>query len=90
VLKPEFTEKRNTVASQMNEIGIGTSIYYPIALPLSAFYKSKPALSKTISYANAFHVSNSNIALGVGPHLEVDDMHYIAENLKSILEKVFV
>jgi len=88
VLKPEFTEKRNTIASQMNEIGIGTSIYYPIALPLSAFYKSKPALSKTISYNNAFYVSNSNIALGVGPHLEDDDMRYIAENLTAVLEKV--
>jgi dTDP-4-amino-4,6-dideoxygalactose transaminase len=88
VLKPEFTEKRNTIASQMNEIGIGTSIYYPIALPLSAFYKSKPALSKTISYNNAFYVSNSNIALGVGPHLEDDDMRYIAESLTSVLEKV--
>ena len=88
VLKPEFTEKRNTIASQMNEIGIGTSIYYPIALPLSAFYKSKPALSKTISYNNAFYISNSNIALGVGPHLEDDDMRYIAEILTSVLEKV--
>ena len=88
VLKPEFTEKRNTIASQMNEIGIGTSIYYPIALPLSAFYKSKPALSKTISYNNAFYISNSNIALGVGPHLEDDDMRYIAESLTSVLEKV--
>jgi dTDP-4-amino-4,6-dideoxygalactose transaminase len=72
----------------MNEIGIGTSIYYPIALPLSAFYKSKPALSKTISYNNAFNVSNSNIALGVGPHLEDEDMRYIAENLTSVLENV--
>jgi dTDP-4-amino-4,6-dideoxygalactose transaminase len=88
VLGPEYAEKRNTIASQMNELGIGTSIYYPIALPLSAFYKSNPALSKTISYNNADYVANSNIALGVGPHLEESDMRYIAENLASILEKV--
>ena len=37
---------------------------------------------------NAFYVSNSNIALGVGPHLEDDDMRYIAESLTSVLEKV--
>jgi dTDP-4-amino-4,6-dideoxygalactose transaminase len=88
VLEPEYAEKRNTIASQMNELGIGTSIYYPIALPLSAFYKSNPALSKTISYNNADYVANSNIALGVGPHLEESDMSYIAENFASVLEKV--
>ena len=88
VLKPEFTEKRNTIALQMNEQGIGTSIYYPIALPLSTLYKSNPLLSKTISCNNASYVSNSNIALGVGPHLDFNDMKYIAENLESVLEKV--
>ena len=88
VLKPEYAKKRNIIASQMNEIGIGTSIYYPIALPLSTFYKSNPVLSKTISCNNAEYLSNSNIAVGVGPHLEDGDISYIADNLASILEKV--
>ena len=88
VLEAEYAGNRNTIASKMNELGIGTSIYYPIALPHSTFYKSNPELSKTISYKNAVSVSNSNIALGVGPHLKNDDMEYVAEKFELILEEV--
>jgi len=88
VLKAEYAGNRNKIASKMNELGIGTSIYYPIALPRSTFYKSNPELSKTISYKNAVSVSNSNIALGVGPHLKNDDMEYVAEKFELILEEV--
>ena len=72
----------------MNEQGIGTSIYYPIALPLSTFYKSNPGISKTISYRNAAFISNSNIALGVGPHIGTEDMKYVAEKFQLVLEEV--
>jgi dTDP-4-amino-4,6-dideoxygalactose transaminase len=88
VLKSDYAGNRNIIASKMNELGIGTSIYYPIALPQSTFYKSNPELSKTISYENAFFISNSNIALGVGPHLKNDDMEYVAEKFAMILEDV--
>lgn len=88
VLKSDYAGNRNIIASKMNELGIGTSIYYPIALPQSTFYKSNPELSKTISYENAFFISNSNIALGVGPHLKNDDMEYVAQKFAMILEDV--
>jgi perosamine synthetase len=90
VLSADFSKKRNIVVSQMNALGIGTSIYYPIALPLSTFYKSNPELSKTISYENADHISKSNIALGVGPHLEDVDMIYVANSLISVLDEVLI
>ena len=88
VLKPEFSEKRNALALEMNKRGIGTSIYYPIALPLSTFYRSNKELSKTISYKNADTLANSNIALGIGPHIGNEEMSFVGENLISVLEEV--
>ena len=88
VLDHQYTEKRNLVAASMNALGIGTSIYYPIALPESTFYLSNPSFSRTISSQNATRLANTNIALGVGPHLDSNDMVYVAEKLIEVLEKV--
>ena len=88
VLKPQYVKNRNIVASSMNAIGIGTSIYYPIALPKSTFYSSNPSFSRTMSSENATRLANANIALGVGPHLDSNDMVYVAEKLIEVLEKV--
>ena len=88
VLEPQYVENRNIVAASMNDLGIGTSIYYPIALPESTFYSSNPSISRTISSQNATRLANANIALGVGPHLDSSDMVYVAEKLIEVLEKV--
>ena len=88
VLEPQYVENRNIVAASMNALGIGTSIYYPIALPESTFYSSNPSISRTISSQNATRLANANIALGVGPHLDSNDMVYVAEKLMEVLEKV--
>ena len=88
VLEPQYVENRNKVAASMNALGIGTSIYYPIALPESTFYSSNPSISRTISSKNATRLANANIALGVGPHLDSNDMFYVAEKLIEVLEKV--
>ena len=88
VLEPQYVKNRNIVAASMNALGIGTSIYYPIALPESTFYSSNPSISRTISSQNATRLANANIALGVGPHLDSNDMFYVAEKLIEVLEKV--
>ena len=88
VLEPQYVENRNIVAASMNALGIGTSIYYPIALPESTFYSSNPSISRTISSQNATKLANANIAIGVGPHLDSNDMVYVAEKLIEVLEKV--
>ena len=88
VLEPQYVKNRNIVAASMNDLGIGTSIYYPIALPESTFYSSNPSISRTISSQNATRLANANIAIGVGPHLDSNDMVYVAEKLIEVLEKV--
>ena len=45
-------------------------------------------LSKTISYKNADTLANSNIALGIGPHIGNEEMSFVGENLISVLEEV--
>ena len=88
VLKPEFSGKRNALALEMNKRGIGTSIYYPVALPLSTFYGANKELSRTITYKNAATLANSNIALGIGPHVGNEEMSFVGEILISVLEEV--
>ena len=88
VLKPEFIEKRNSLILEINKRGIGTSIYYPIALPLSTFYRSNPHLSRVVSYERASTLANSNIALGIGPHLGKKEMSFVGANLISSMEEV--
>jgi dTDP-4-amino-4,6-dideoxygalactose transaminase len=88
VLKPEFSEKRNALALEMNKRGIGTSIYYPVALPLSTFYRTNKDISKTVSYLNADTLANSNIALGIGPHVSIEEMCFVGESLISVLEEI--
>jgi perosamine synthetase len=86
ILKPKFAGKRNLLISEINKRGIGTSIYYPIALPLSTFYNSRQDISKTISYKYSTIIANSNIAFGIGPHLSSNDMDFVGDNLISIME----
>jgi dTDP-4-amino-4,6-dideoxygalactose transaminase len=87
LLDKKISKFRMQIVKKLNNLGIGTSIYYPIALPESTFYSSNPSISRTISSENASKLANANIALGVGPHLEPSDMVYVAGILLEVLKK---
>jgi dTDP-4-amino-4,6-dideoxygalactose transaminase len=40
------------------------------------------------SYHNAIFVSDRSIALPVGPHIEPDDIEYMADSLKQAIREV--
>ncbi len=80
ILKPEIVSSRFEIVSRLNAKGVGTSIYYPKPVPHMSYYRQKYGYSSG-SYPNAALISESSIALPVGPHLGVDDMHYIADTL---------
>jgi perosamine synthetase len=86
VLPAALAERRPAIMQSMKEAGVGTSVYYPVPLPLSKYYRSKypPAAN---AFANALRISNQSIALPVGPHLVPDDMRTIATALKSAIAK---
>jgi dTDP-4-amino-4,6-dideoxygalactose transaminase len=78
------TFDRDTTLLHLKDRGIGTSVYYPVALPLSKFYSQKYGYS-TDSFPNAQRISNSSIALPVGPHLTPDEMETIAKIIAKVL-----
>ena len=87
VLADSVAPRRADIMTVLKSRGIGTSIYYPVPLPLSKYYKSKYGAEPN-AYPNALKISNNSIALPVGPHLGPDDMQTIAAELKrAIAEK---
>jgi perosamine synthetase len=75
---------RTDIIRRLNAAGVGTSVYYPHPVPRLTYYREKYGedLSR---FANAARISDQSIALPVGPHLDVDDMSYIAHELTTIV-----
>lgn len=83
VLDGALAGKRTEVIQRLNECGVGTSVYYPHPIPRLAYYREKYA-EDLARFPNAARISDQSVALPVGPHLDVDDMGYIAQELKKI------
>jgi len=84
VLDGPLAGQRTEIIRRLNAAGVGTSVYYPHPIPRLAYYREKyrEDLSR---FPNAARISDQSIALPVGPHLEVDDMNYIAHELTKIV-----
>lgn len=78
--------RRADIIGGMKRRGVGSSVYYPIPVPLSAYYRDKYG-SKPDHYPNAARISNHSIALPIGPHLVEDDMRVVAETLKQAIRE---
>jgi perosamine synthetase len=88
LLEPRLAPRRPAIIEAMKVRGVGTSVYYPVPLPLSAYYRSRyPVVDG--AFARAARISHESIALPVGPHLGPDQMRAVAETLKAaILENI--
>jgi perosamine synthetase len=87
ILSDKLTSKRPEIMSHMKEAGVGTSIYYPRAVPHMTYYRRK--YNYTLDqFCNAAKISNNSIALPVGPHLNVGDPDAIAKTLVNSIRKV--
>ena len=87
MLDDQLSEQRPEIVAHLNAEGVGTSIYYPKPVPHMSYYKNKYGHSES-SFPNAAWISNSGIALPVGPHLDEEDMMYIADKFKESIAKV--
>ena len=85
ILQAELARKRATLMNELKAKGVGTSIYYPHPVPHMTYYREKYG---EISSPNAETISNSLIALPVGPHLDSNDMKTIAEGIFSVFAKI--
>jgi len=85
LLESQLIEKRPEIMDRLKRMGIGTSIYYPHPVPHMSYYRDK---YQVIDCPNAELISNSIIALPVGPHLKVGDMQTIVDGLAKVLSEI--
>jgi dTDP-4-amino-4,6-dideoxygalactose transaminase len=86
LLEASLMSKRPGVMSGLSDQGIGSSVYYPQPVPRMTWYREKYGYDEA-RYQNAAHISDSMIALPVGPHLNTEAMHAIADTLREVIEK---
>lgn len=87
VLNDALAPRRVELMAALKRQGVETSIYYPHALPQLTYYRDKYGLDHN-SCPVATHLSDSSVALPVGPHLDPDDMDYIVASLKQAIVEV--
>lgn len=81
-LKPH----RASIMAALKERGVGTSIYYPQPVPRMTYYRRKYGY-RDGEYPCAERIADAGIALPVGPHLDEDDMMYMAAQVKEVLAR---
>ncbi len=87
ILADNLIDKREEIIGELNDNGVGTSIYYPKPVPLMSVYKNLYGFeAKDFPAANK--ISSSSISLPVGPHLHEEDMAYISNTLAKAIEKL--
>jgi perosamine synthetase len=69
--------RRNDILTSLKSQGVGASVYYPVPLPLSTYYRERYG-AHTEEFPRAWSIANESMALPVGPHLTVDDMDNVA------------
>ncbi len=83
-LNGKTEEERNTIITRMAEKGISLNVHYK-PLPLFTAYKN---LGFNIdSFNNAFNQYKNEISLPLHTLLTNDDVHYVVDSLKEVLEK---
>lgn len=82
ILEADLIAKRPKIMESLKALGIGTSIYYPYPVPHMSYYRNKYG---AVDCPNAELISNSIIALPVGPHLSPHDITRIVECCRKVL-----
>jgi dTDP-4-amino-4,6-dideoxygalactose transaminase len=86
MLDVRLAPRRHEIVRALNARGVGTSVYYPRAVPHMTYYTKKYGYSPD-TFPNAAWISAASIALPVGPHLEEEDMAYIGAKMKEVLRE---
>ena len=81
IMLPKDTSRLKLI-SYLNAKNIQTSIYYPSIIPNFTYYKKKYKININKFY-NSHKISTRSIALPVGPHLNIKNMHFIYKTIKE-------
>lgn len=87
VLPPGAAARRVEIVARLQEKGVGTSVYYPQPVPRMRYYRDKYGYDGA-AYPEAEAISDRSLALPVGPHLEPDDVDYVARTVRAVIEEV--
>jgi dTDP-4-amino-4,6-dideoxygalactose transaminase len=87
LLDDSLVQKRFEIVDYLKQHGVGTSVYYPQAVPHFSYYKARYGYSDE-SFPVAAWISRSSIALPVGPHVDLEDIAYMIETLKAAIMEV--
>ncbi|OGV50882.1 MAG: cell wall biogenesis protein [Lentisphaerae bacterium GWF2_52_8] len=86
ILKDKLAPKRFEIVEVMKNSGVGTSVYYPKPVPHMSYYRQKYGYNESFC-PKAARISYQSIALPVGPHLNTEDMAYVAATLKKAIQE---
>jgi len=87
MLDEDLVDRRPEIMSGMKAKGVGTSIYYPRPVPYMTYYRQSLGAAEGL-FPVATHISDSSVALPVGPHLNEEDMGTVAKALATSIRKV--
>ena len=87
LLDKEISSYRSEIINSLSMRGIGSSVYYPQPVPRMKYYQNKYGYDNK-KFLNAAYISDSMIALPVGPHLNIDDMKIIAKEFNECMDKI--
>lgn len=86
VLKGGLAPRRSEIIDALKARDIGVSVYYPVPVPLTRYYRERYH-AQDGDFPNAARISHHSIALPIGPHLDTEDMKQIAGGLASVFEE---
>ena len=89
ILDQGIANKRPALMEALGKKGVGTSIYYPQPVPRMTYYQLKYGYEEK-KFTNAAAISDSIIALPVGPHLELSDMDFIIKSIEEVWSEMNV
>jgi len=87
ILEKKISHFRMSIIKKLNDLGIGTSIYYPQPVPRMKYYKDKYKYNKN-RFKNAELFSDKSICFPVGPHLNLKHMKFIAKNITTVITNI--
>jgi dTDP-4-amino-4,6-dideoxygalactose transaminase len=79
-----YDRTRDEVIKLLNAEGVGTSVHYPVALPVSKYYKGK-RLNVSENYDNAERIAAQTISVPCGPHLSDSDVDFLIDKITVVV-----
>jgi perosamine synthetase len=86
VLPRDGSIDRDAVVAALKAAGVGTSVHYPMAVPLMRYYRAKYGYTDG-AFPVAEWLASQTISLPVGPHLSADDAEFVGAAVKRAIDK---